>query len=87
MRVAGGPQRLRIRGFAPGLARVTVSANGARVREMKVDRPGLFVVEADVPDAPAYELEILASPVVRPSEADGRELTVNLSMIRLVPRD
>jgi SAM-dependent methyltransferase len=86
-RVASGPQRLRIRGFAPGLARVTASVNGARVRDMKLDRPGLFVLEADVPDAPRYEVEILASPVIAPSGGDHRELTVNLSMIRLTPRD
>jgi hypothetical protein len=86
-RVATGPQRLRIRGFAPGLARVSVSVNGARVREMKVDRPGLFVLEADVPEAPVYDLEIVASPVIGPTAADRRELSVNLSMIRLVPRD
>jgi hypothetical protein len=86
-RVATGPQRLRIRGFAPGLAKVTASVNGTRVREMKVDRPGLFVLEADVPDAPSYELEILASPVIQTPSGDDRELTVNLSMIRLVPRD
>ena len=70
-----------------GLAKVTASVNGTRVREMKVDRPGLFVLEADVPDAPSYELEILASPVIQTPKADDRELTVNLSMIRLVPRD
>jgi ubiquinone/menaquinone biosynthesis C-methylase UbiE len=86
-RVASGPQRLRIRGFAPGLAKVTASVNGTRVREMKVDRPGLFVLEADVPDASSYELEILASPVIQSQSGDDRELTVNLSMIRLVPRD
>jgi hypothetical protein len=86
-RVANGPQRLRIRGFAPGLARVTVSVNGARVRDEKLDRPGLFVLEADVPDAPSYDVEILASPVIAPSGGDNRELTVNLSMIRLTPRD
>jgi hypothetical protein len=87
VRVASGPQRLRIRGFAPGLATITASVNGARVREMKLDRPGLFVLEADVPDAAVYDLEILASPVLPPTGEDDRELTVNLSMIRLVPRD
>jgi hypothetical protein len=86
-RVANGPQRLRIRGFAPGLARVTASVNGARVRDLKLDRPGLFVLEADVPDAPRYDVEILASPVIAPAGGDHRELTVNLSMIRLTPRD
>jgi ubiquinone/menaquinone biosynthesis C-methylase UbiE len=87
VRVNAGPQRLRIRGFAPGLAKVTASVNGTRVREMKVDRPGLFVLEADIPEAPAYDLEILASPVLAPAGGDDRELTVNLSMIRLVPRE
>lgn len=86
-RVNNGPQRLRIRGFAPGLARIAVSVNGAPVRDLKLDRPGLFVLEADVADADTYGIEVLASPVLPQAGADRRELTVNLSMIRLVPRD
>jgi ubiquinone/menaquinone biosynthesis C-methylase UbiE len=86
-RVDSGPQRLRVRGFAPGLAKVAASVNGALLREMKLDRPGLFVLEVNVPGADHYDIEILASPVIQPSGGDRRELTVNLSMIRLVPRD
>jgi hypothetical protein len=86
-RVAAGPQRLRVRGFAPGLSRIVATVNGERVRDLKLNRPGLFVLEADVPDAPVYDLAIDASPVVPQSGGDRRELTVNLSMIRLVPRD
>jgi SAM-dependent methyltransferase len=86
-RVAAGPQRLRVRGFAPGLARLTLAVNGTRVRDSKLDRPGLFVLEADVPEAASYDVTIDASPVIEPSGGDRRELTVNLSMIRLTPRD
>jgi SAM-dependent methyltransferase len=87
VRVAEGPQRLRVRGFAPGLARIVASVNGQRVRDLKLDRPGLFVLEADIPDAASYDVGIEASPVIETSSGDRRELTVNLSMIRLVPRD
>jgi ubiquinone/menaquinone biosynthesis C-methylase UbiE len=88
-RVTAGPQRLRIRGHAfaqgiPGEARAIV--NGAPVGTWKLDRPGLFVLEADVPDAEGYTVEILASPTWRVS-TDDRTFTVNLSQIRLVPRE
>jgi hypothetical protein len=49
-------------------------------------RMGMFVFEADLPDAPEYRIEIHASPVWR-APPDNRPLTVNLSMIRLVDRD
>jgi ubiquinone/menaquinone biosynthesis C-methylase UbiE len=88
-RVKAGPQRLRIRGHAspqgiPGEVRVVV--NGARAGTWKLDRPGLFVLEADVPDAQEYTVEILASPVFTAPD-DDRRFSVNLSMIRLVDRD
>jgi ubiquinone/menaquinone biosynthesis C-methylase UbiE len=86
-RVASGPQRLRVRGFAPGLARIVATVNAERVRDLKLDRPGLFVLEADIPDSPAYDLALDASPVLPQSGSDRRELTVNISMIRLVPQD
>jgi SAM-dependent methyltransferase len=92
-RVSAGPQRLRIRGYAPGTAfqrrapvRLSVSVNGDHVGQMKLSRPGLFVFEADVPDADRYDVEILAAPVWQ-APGDRRDLTVNLSMIRLVPRE
>ena len=87
--VATGPQKLRIRGHAsqqgiPGEVRALV--NGAMVGNWKLDRPGLFVLEAPVPDAAEYAIEIVASPEWSVA-TDDRVFTVNLSMIRLLPRD
>jgi SAM-dependent methyltransferase len=91
--VRPGRQRLRIRGhaherpFQLGMpVRVEVSANGARAGEMALGRPGLFVFEADLPDAPEYRIEIEASPVWH-APPDRRDFTVHLSMLRLVPRE
>jgi hypothetical protein len=88
-RVKPGPQRLRIRGHAsqpgiPGEVRATV--NGVPAGVWKLDRTGLFILEADIPEADEYILEIAASPVFR-VDTDDRVFTVNLSMIRLVDRD
>ena len=88
-RVDQGAQKIRIRGHAsaeaiPGEVRVLV--NGAIAGSWKLDRPGLFVLEAEVADAPEYEVEILASPEFQ-VPTDDRTFTVNLSMIRLAPRD
>lgn len=92
-RVKDGPQKLRIRGFthqssleqgAP--ATVVVKVNGQVLPKFTLDRVGLFVLEADVADAPEYELEIQASPQWH-ALPDDRWLTVNLSMIRLVDRE
>jgi ubiquinone/menaquinone biosynthesis C-methylase UbiE/predicted RNA-binding Zn-ribbon protein involved in translation (DUF1610 family) len=92
-RVGPGPQRLRIRGHAheKPLAlgqpvRIQVSANGSRVGEMTLGRPGLFVFEADLPEASEYRLEIKASPTWE-APPDDRIFTVHLSMLRLVPRN
>jgi hypothetical protein len=51
-----------------------------------IDRTGLFIVEADLPDASEYNIEIQAAPTWEVPE-DDRAFTTNLSMIRLVPRD
>lgn len=88
-RVKDGPQRLRIRGFAsekavPGEVRAVV--NGSTAGNWKIERPGLFVLETDLPDARDYILEIHASPVFTVPE-DDRKFTVNLSMIRLIDRN
>ena len=85
-RVKDGPQRLRIRGHAsaqgiPGEIRAVV--NGAVVGEWKLDRPGLFVLEADLKDAPEYMVELQVSPVWQVA-TDDRKFSVTLSMIRLV---
>jgi hypothetical protein len=85
-RVKPGPQRLRIRGHAsppviPGEVRAIV--NGSPAGSWKLDRPGVFILEADLPDAPEYTIEIHASPTWT-TPADDRTFTVNLSMIRLI---
>ncbi|HEY6345474.1 MAG TPA: class I SAM-dependent methyltransferase [Bryobacteraceae bacterium] len=87
-RVAGGPQRLRIRGHAsaqgvPGEVRARV--NGSTAGAWRLDRPGLFILEADVPETSEYLVEIEASPTWT-VPTDDRVLSVNLSMIRLVGR-
>ena len=92
-RVHEGPAMIRIRGHAPGpdltggkTLRVAASVNGARVGEWPLERPGLFVLEAVVPDAGKYEVGIEVAPVWH-FPPDARDLTVNISMIRLVPRE
>ncbi len=84
--VKPGRQRLRVRGHAMEGHPVELRAevNGAAVGEWKLDRAGLFVIEADLADAAEYRVTIEASPVWM-ADADGRPLTVSLSMIRLVP--
>jgi ubiquinone/menaquinone biosynthesis C-methylase UbiE len=88
-RVNPGPQRLRIRGSAieghvP--VKLRASINGIEVGRWTHDRPGLFLVEADVPDCDDYHVAFEASPAWT-APGDDRVLTVNLSMIRLAPRD
>jgi ubiquinone/menaquinone biosynthesis C-methylase UbiE len=88
-RVKPGPARLRIRGHAsaqsiPGEVRAIV--NGAQAAAWKLDRTGLFVLEADIPDAAEYTVEIHASPVWS-VPTDDRKFSVSLSMIRLVDRE
>jgi ubiquinone/menaquinone biosynthesis C-methylase UbiE len=88
VRVASGPQRLRIRGHASDghPVQLSASANGRKMGEWKLDRSGLFIVEADLPDSDEYRIEIHAWPAWN-VPTDDRIFTVNLSMIRLVPRD
>jgi hypothetical protein len=66
--------------------RIQVLANGSRVGEMTLGRPGLFVFEADLPDAAEYHVEIQGSPCWE-APPDDRVFTVHLSMLRLVPRN
>ncbi len=92
-RVNPVPQRLRIRGHASEESfrkgervEVKVTVNGGSATSWTLDRPGLFLLETDVEDYPEYLLEIKASPTwTVPS--DDRIFTVNLSMIRLIPRE
>ncbi len=87
------PQRLRVRGYAHAAqfrlgrpVRVELFDNGSRLAQQSLDRPGMFVIEADVPDAADHTIEIAASPLWS-APGDGRLFTVNIGMIRLVPRD
>jgi SAM-dependent methyltransferase len=92
-RVRPGPQRLRIRGHAHETpfelkrpVSIEIAANGATVGRWTPDRPGLFVLEADLPDAAQYRIDVTAGPIWRVPE-DDRSFSVSLSMIRLVPRE
>jgi ubiquinone/menaquinone biosynthesis C-methylase UbiE len=92
VRAAAGPQRLRIRGHAHDKCfeqgqpvRISASANGKPAGQWTLDRPGLFILEADLPDAAEYRIDIAASPAWS-VPTDDRVFTVNLSMLRLVPR-
>jgi len=60
--------------------------NGTPLKTFTLERTGLFILEADVPDAPEYAIGIAASPTWQ-APPDDRTFTVNLSMIRLDPRD
>jgi len=88
---SAGPHRLRIRGFAHQLqfrqgqpVRVSVSANGRGVAAQALERPGTFVIEADLPDAPEYTIDIAARPTWTVADED-RIFSVNIGMIRLIP--
>lgn len=85
-----GQRRLRLRGFCspnflsqPAPPRVEVLANGQPVSVHTVARPGLFVIETDLPQAASYEITIQASPSHH-SPPDERWLTINLSLMRLI---
>ncbi len=85
-RVNPGPQKLRIRGYAspngiPG--EVFANVNGVRAGVWKLQRPGMFVLEAEVGELDEYLIDIAASPQWT-VDTDDRTFTVNLSMIRLV---
>ena len=88
-RVKDGPQRLRIRGFASEIAipgEVRALVNGTQAGNWKLERPGLFILETDLPMATDYTIEIHASPVFTIPE-DDRRFSVNLSMVRLIDRN
>ncbi len=91
-RVHSVPQRLRLRGFchelqfAEGQPVVEIRVNGVRIARQAIERVGLFIVEADLPEADTYTIEIDASPTFTPPEED-RCFSVNISMIRLIDRE
>jgi ubiquinone/menaquinone biosynthesis C-methylase UbiE len=86
------PQRLRVRGFAheiqftKGQPVVEIRVNGVRVAQHALERVGLFLVEADIPAAETYNIEIDAAPTWTVPGED-RCFTVNIGMIRLVDRE
>ncbi|HEY1496034.1 MAG TPA: class I SAM-dependent methyltransferase [Candidatus Solibacter sp.] len=88
-RIHTAPQRLRIRGFcheqqfAAGQPIVEIHVNGARVARLPIERVGLFIIEADLPPADTYTIEIASTPTFTPPGED-RTFSVNLSMIRLI---
>jgi ubiquinone/menaquinone biosynthesis C-methylase UbiE len=89
-KIGEGPRRVRIRGHAHQKAfasgepvRLEIAANGSPVGRWTLDRAGLFVLEADLPEAPGYAIEVTASPVWK-APPDDRDFTVSLSMIRLI---
>lgn len=91
--VQPGAQRLRLRGHAHRRsfqqgepAKVVVAVNGQRVSETILDRAGLFIIEADLPEASEYIVEISGSPTWK-APPDQRLFSVSVSMIRLVPRE
>lgn len=84
-RVEPGAQRLRIRGFAHQQpATLAVTANGISLPGLTLHRPGLFVYEAELPDAPEYLLELRAGPTCATPD-DDRALTLIVSLLRLLP--
>ena len=88
VRVKPGSQRLRIRGHASEGHPVQLSAraNGRQVGEWKLERPGLFIVEADLPENDEYRIDIQAGPCWS-DPLDDRVFTVSISMIRLAPAE
>ncbi len=89
-RQSPGARTLRLRGHAsPKMlemgepARIEIKANGQTVLTQQLDRPGLFLFEALLPDAEKYTIELTASPSFQ-VPPDERWFTVNLSFMRLV---
>ena len=96
VKMRDGLPLLRVQGFAPaqffesGEPKVQLRANGVAAGEWKLDRPGLFILETPLPDAESYTVEIVASPTfLEPNQkpGEGRQLSVNLSLLRLLPRE
>ena len=90
-RVNPGPAGLRLRGYADprafdsgGPVRIEIRANGSPLGVRPLPRPGLFVIEARLPDSGEYKIDLRATPAwSRPPDILGT-LTVTISMIRLV---
>jgi len=90
--VGAGKLRLRIRGHAPEQVflqgepvRVRATVNGHSLTEMVLSRAGLFIYEADLPQAESYTIEVACSPTFS-APPDVRVFSLTFSMLRLVPR-
>ena len=91
--VSAVPQRLRVRGFAHERCfgqgepvRVNAVVNGKALETWTLDRSGLFILEANLPAATSYTVEISATPRWQ-MPPDERKLSVHISMLRIVARD
>ena len=91
-RVRAGKLALRVRGhaheqlFTQGKpATVTARVNGEICGHWTLERNGLFLLEAPLPDAERYEVELTSEPEWH-ADGDARTLTVTISMMRLVDR-
>lgn len=82
-----GPALLRVQGFAPSPGQVELKANGVSVGNWKLESRGLFILEAPLAEAPAYEVEFAAGPTFEEEGEGPRTLSVNLSLIKLLPRE
>jgi len=82
-----GPAMLRVQGFAPGAGHVELKANGVALGDWKLENRGLFILEAPVADAPIYEVELAAGPTFEEPGEGPRTLSVNFSLIKLLPRE
>ncbi len=92
-RIKDGPQQLRVRGLAVDKfmtqgtpPTVAIQVNGQSIGNWPMDRTGVFILEAVVPEADEYEIEIQATPTWMVPE-DDRTMSVNISMVRLQPQE
>jgi ubiquinone/menaquinone biosynthesis C-methylase UbiE len=85
-RVAPGPLTLRIRGHAATPLQLAVKVNGKPAGTWPLSRVGLFILEAPLPDAQSYDVEVTANQTWR-APNDDRELSVTLSMFRLIAQE
>jgi len=65
---------------------LAVKVNGTPVGTWQLSRTGLFILEAPLPDAPSYEVEVTANQTWK-APNDDRELSVTLSMFRLIAQE
>jgi SAM-dependent methyltransferase len=88
--VRPGPHSIRLRGFAQPEwfgsntpPAIELRVNGHSVYKQQLERNGMIVIEAPVPQTSVCEVEILASPTWR-APGDQRDLTWMVSLLRLI---